>query len=91
MNQQQSKQQQQQQQQQQPKQTKDPYAILNVARNANFETLQRSYKQLSKSFHPDKQPPGVRREAAQEVFIEFKNACKFLCISSFIKNICLYM
>ena len=33
----------------------DPYAILNVDRNASESVIQSSYKRLSRSFHPDKQ------------------------------------
>eukprot|EP00521_Asterionellopsis_glacialis_P010014 CAMPEP_0195289384 /NCGR_PEP_ID=MMETSP0707-20130614/5683_1 /TAXON_ID=33640 /ORGANISM="Asterionellopsis glacialis, Strain CCMP134" /LENGTH=649 /DNA_ID=CAMNT_0040349377 /DNA_START=109 /DNA_END=2058 /DNA_ORIENTATION=- len=56
----------------------DPYATLNVDRNASDESIQRSYKILSRAFHPDKQPPGEARESAQEVFISFKNAYDIL-------------
>jgi curved DNA-binding protein CbpA len=34
----------------------DPYAVLNVDRNASEAAIQSSYKRLSKSFHPDKHP-----------------------------------
>lgn len=60
--------------------TLDPYAILKVEHDADEETIQRSYKRLSRTFHPDKQPPGPAREAAQEVFISFKNARESHCV-----------
>jgi curved DNA-binding protein CbpA len=50
----------------------DPYSILNVSQHANLEEIQKSYKLLSRSFHPDKQPPGIRRDAAQKYFIQLK-------------------
>lgn len=56
----------------------DPYAVLNVDRDASELQIQSSYKNLSRTFHPDKQPPGDSREAAQEVFVLFKNAQEIL-------------
>jgi hypothetical protein len=56
----------------------DPYAILNVSQNANLEEIQKSYKLLSRSFHPDKQPPGPQREAAQKYFIQLKGSYDIL-------------
>lgn len=50
----------------------DPYAILNVSKHANLEEIQKSYKLLSRSFHPDKQPQGPLRDAAQKYFIQLK-------------------
>jgi curved DNA-binding protein CbpA len=50
----------------------DPYAILNVSQHANLEEIQKSYKLLSRSFHPDKQPQGPLRDAAQKYFIQLK-------------------
>ena len=52
----------------------DPYAVLNIDRDASDEAIQKSYKLLSRSFHPDKHAPGPSRDAAQEVFVQFKNA-----------------
>jgi len=57
-----------------PTQQIEPYAILKVDRNATDDAIQRSYKLLSRSFHPDKHAPGPTRDAAQEVFVSFKNA-----------------
>eukprot|EP00547_Thalassionema_nitzschioides_P009856 CAMPEP_0194222098 /NCGR_PEP_ID=MMETSP0156-20130528/32140_1 /TAXON_ID=33649 /ORGANISM="Thalassionema nitzschioides, Strain L26-B" /LENGTH=570 /DNA_ID=CAMNT_0038952743 /DNA_START=121 /DNA_END=1833 /DNA_ORIENTATION=- len=56
----------------------DPYAILNVDRDASEAKIQSSYKSLSRALHPDKQPPGASREIAQEVFVLFKNAQEIL-------------
>ena len=52
----------------------DPYAILKVDRDASDGMIQSSYKTLSRTFHPDKHPPGSTRDAAQQVFVKFKNA-----------------
>jgi len=56
----------------------DPYSILNVDKIATEARIQSSYKNLSKTFHPDRQPPGKARDAAQEVFVAFKNAHEIL-------------
>jgi len=57
----------------------DPYAILNVSQESmTEESLQKSYKHLSRAFHPDKQPQASDCEAAQQVFVEFKNAYDIL-------------
>jgi len=53
---------------------KNPYATLNLSTSATTDDIQRSYKQLSRVFHPDKQPPGPTQEHAQQIFIEFKNS-----------------
>jgi len=50
----------------------NPYAVLNIAPNATNDEIQKSYKLLSRSFHPDKQPPGNNRDLAQLYFIKFK-------------------
>lgn len=50
------------------------YSILKVDADAPDEAIQRSYKLLSRSFHPDKHAPGPARDAAQDVFVQFKNA-----------------
>jgi len=54
--------------------TIDPYAVLNVAPNATADEIQKSYKFLSRSFHPDKQPPGRNRDIAQNYFVQFKSS-----------------
>ena len=64
----------------------DPYAILNVSQNANLEEIQKSYKLLSRSFHPDKQPPGPQREAAQKYFIQLKGSYDILVDPVLIKK-----
>ena len=55
-------------------QPKCPYAVLAVAPSATLDDIQRSYKHLSRAFHPDKQPDPKRREEAQATFVEFKVA-----------------
>lgn len=61
-----------------PPQQIDPYAILKLDDNASDEAIQRSYKFLSRNFHPDKHAPGPERDAAQEIFVSFKNAYDIL-------------
>lgn len=56
----------------------DPYAILKVDRDASDAMIQSSYKTLSRTFHPDKHPPGPTRDSAQAVFVKFKNAHEIL-------------
>ena len=56
----------------------DPYAILKVDRDASDVMIQSSYKTLSRTFHPDKHPPGPTRDSAQAVFVKFKNAHEIL-------------
>ena len=58
--------------------TIDPYAVLNVAPNATADEIQKSYKFLSRSFHPDKQPPGRNRDIAQNYFVQFKSSYDIL-------------
>jgi hypothetical protein len=75
----------------------DPYAILNVSQESmTEESLQKAYKHLSRAFHPDKQPQASDCEAAQQVFVEFKNACTYMHWfpkHSFISNaiMCFYL
>jgi curved DNA-binding protein CbpA len=61
-----------------PPQQIDPYAILKVDRNASDEAIQKTYKLLSRAFHPDKHAPGPTRDKAQEIFVSFKNAYDIL-------------
>ena len=52
----------------------DPYGVLNVRADASPSDIQRSYRQLSRTFHPDKHPTGPRMEEARMAFVDFKNA-----------------
>jgi curved DNA-binding protein CbpA len=63
--------------QQQQQQEYNPYAILNTSKYASIEDIQKSYKLLSRSFHPDKQPIQNRNEA-QQYFIQLKEAYDIL-------------
>jgi curved DNA-binding protein CbpA len=57
--------------------TVDPYAILNISTNASIKEIEKSYKLLSRSFHPDKQP-NSNRDQAQEYFVQLKGAYDIL-------------
>ncbi|GEQ72745.1 hypothetical protein JCM33374_g6433 [Metschnikowia sp. JCM 33374] len=48
----------------------DPYAVLGVARDADEKTIKSQYRQLSKQYHPDKNPD----PEAHEKFIEVGEA-----------------
>jgi hypothetical protein len=58
--------------------TINPYAVLNIAPDATIDEIQKSYKSLSRSFHPDKQPPGRNRTIAQGYFVQFKSSYDIL-------------
>lgn len=49
----------------------DYYKILGVDRNANEKEIRNAYRQLSKKYHPDKNPGD---ESAQHKFMEISNA-----------------
>nr|XP_026694432.1 dnaJ homolog subfamily C member 16-like [Ciona intestinalis] len=52
----------------------DPYAILNVGKSAKLSEIRKSYKQLVKEWHPDKNSS----PNAQEKFIEVQQAYEIL-------------
>ena len=54
----------------------DYYALLNVRRSGSIEDIQRSYKELSRTFHPDKQ----QQQSATDTsfFVQFKEAFDIL-------------
>ncbi|XP_078485746.1 dnaJ homolog subfamily C member 16-like [Ciona intestinalis] len=52
----------------------DPYAILNVGKSAKLPEIRKSYKQLVKEWHPDKNSS----PNAQEKFIEVQQAYEIL-------------
>lgn len=49
----------------------DYYKILGVDRNADEKQIRNAYRQLSKKYHPDKNPGD---ESAQHQFMEISNA-----------------
>lgn len=53
----------------------DYYKILGVGRNANEKEIRNAYRQLSKKYHPDKNPGD---ESAQHKFMEISNAYDIL-------------
>ena len=54
----------------------DYYALLNVRRNGSIEEIQRSYKELSRTFHPDKQQQQSSTDTS--FFVQFKEAFDIL-------------
>lgn len=55
----------------------DPYAILNVPRNADATELRKAYTTGSRTFHPDKQKV-IDYKAAEDAFLTIKNAYDIL-------------
>ncbi|KAG5672388.1 hypothetical protein PVAND_002519 [Polypedilum vanderplanki] len=53
----------------------DPYKILGVDRKASLQEIKKAYKQLAKSWHPDKNPDNSE---AEKKFIEIKSAYELL-------------
>ncbi|KAG0678139.1 DnaJ- protein scj1 [Pichia californica] len=53
----------------------DYYKILGVNKNANEKEIRNAYRQLSKKYHPDKNPGD---ESAQQKFMEISNAYDIL-------------
>lgn len=52
----------------------DPYSVLGVPKDADEKTIRSAYRQLSKQYHPDKNPD----KSAQEKFIEVGQAYEIL-------------
>uniref|UniRef100_H2Z9J1 J domain-containing protein n=1 Tax=Ciona savignyi TaxID=51511 RepID=H2Z9J1_CIOSA len=52
----------------------DPYAILNVGKSAKLPEIRKSYKQLVKEWHPDKN----NAKDAQDKFIQIQQAYEIL-------------
>lgn len=55
-----------------------PYAVLNIPVGSNDEDIKDAYKRLSRLLHPDKRSAGSERQAAQEIFIELRDAYELL-------------
>ncbi|KAL7581748.1 hypothetical protein ACA910_022285 [Epithemia clementina (nom. ined.)] len=52
----------------------DLYAVLKIDRSASFDTIQRSFKRLSRNFHPDKRRSSDDKESAEDFFVAIKLA-----------------
>lgn len=57
---------------------RDLYAVLGVRRDATAPAIRRAYKELSLRVHPDKQPAGAKRDAAEALFKELSAAYETL-------------
>jgi DnaJ family protein C protein 11 len=53
----------------------DLYAVLNVPRDASEEEIQRAYRALAKTFHPDKHQDKTLQEAAAQSFTRLNEVC----------------
>lgn len=53
---------------------RDLYAVLGVPRDATASAIRRAYKERCLRVHPDKQPAGARRAAAEALFKELAAA-----------------
>jgi len=60
--------------------SKDPYAVLNVPKNASQEEIKKAYRQLANKFHPDKvlHLGDEFRELAEKRFKEIEEAYREL-------------
>ena len=52
----------------------DLYSVLNVERSATTLEIQKAYKSLSRSFHPDKRRLATEKENAEAIFVRIKQA-----------------
>lgn len=55
----------------------NPYKILNLSEDASQKEVKSRFYSLSRAFHPDKQPPELVRESAQQ-FEKIEQAYKIL-------------
>jgi DnaJ-class molecular chaperone len=60
---------------QSPKQSQNPYEILNLPEKADYQTIRERYYQFSKAFHPDKQPLELYEES-KRYFLMIEEAYK---------------
>lgn len=52
--------------------------VLNVPANANEETLRSAYRKLSREWHPDRVKDPIKKQEAEEKFIQIQNAYETL-------------
>lgn len=53
---------------------RDPYQVLGVSRNASEEEIKKSYKALSRKYHPDANINNPNKDQAEETFKEIQAA-----------------
>ena len=52
----------------------DPYKVLEVSRSATQEEIKKSYRNLSRKYHPDANVNNPNKEEAEEKFKEIQQA-----------------
>ena len=53
---------------------RDPYEVLGVSRNASDEDIKKSYRKLSRKYHPDANVNNPNKAQAEERFKEVQQA-----------------
>lgn len=53
---------------------RDPYEVLGVTRNTSMDDIKKSYRTLSRKYHPDSNINNPNREQAEEMFKEVQQA-----------------
>ena len=56
----------------------DPYATLEVGRNASFEEIEKAYRKMARKYHPDRYQTEKERELATKIMSSVNAAFTFL-------------
>ena len=56
----------------------DPYKVLGVSKDADFETIKKAYRELAKKYHPDKYVNNPLASLAEEKLKEINEAYRIL-------------
>ncbi len=55
----------------------DPYATLEIGRNATFEEIEKAYKKMARKYHPDRYQTEKERELATKIMASINAAYGF--------------
>lgn len=55
----------------------DPYATLEIGRNASFEEIEKAYKKMARKYHPDRYQTEKERELATKIMASINAAYSF--------------